>query len=57
MDDNEAEAMEDVKKGAVPRAEKEDEERGAIWILGSSIAGIIFLVGLIAFLLKLFGHR
>jgi hypothetical protein len=57
VDDNEAEAMEDVKKGAVPRAEKEDEERGAIWILGSSIAGIIFLVGLIAFLLKLFGHR
>ena len=49
--------MEDDKKDAVPRAEKEHEKRGAIWILGSSIAGIIGLVGLIAFLLKLFGHR
>jgi hypothetical protein len=49
--------MEDNKKSAVLRAEKEDEERGAIWILGSSIAGIIVLVGLLAFLLKLFGHR
>ena len=49
--------MEDVKKGAVPTAEKEDEERGAIRILGSSIAGVIFLVGLITFLLILFGHR
>jgi hypothetical protein len=37
--------MEDDKKGAVLRAEKEDEERGAIWILGSSIAGIMLLVG------------
>jgi|HubBroStandDraft_6_1064221.scaffolds.fasta_scaffold4108348_1 hypothetical protein len=49
--------MEDDKKGAVLRSEKEDEERGAIWILGSSIAGIMFLVGLLVFLLKLFGHR
>jgi hypothetical protein len=49
--------MEDVKKGAAPRAEKEHEEGGAIRILGSSIAGIMFLVGLIIFLLKLFGHR
>jgi hypothetical protein len=35
---------------------KEHEKRAAIWILGSSIAGTIVLVGLIAFLLKLFGH-
>ena len=33
--------MEDDKKDAVPRAEKEHEKRGAIWILGSSIAGTI----------------
>ena len=29
--------MEDDKRGAVPRAEREHEKRGAIWILGSSI--------------------
>ena len=57
MDDNEEEAMEDDKKGAVLRAEREHEKRDAIWSLGSSIAGIICWVGLIAFLLKLFGHR
>ena len=49
--------MEDAKKGAVVRAEEEHERRGAVWILGSSIGGIIVLVGLIAFILKLFGHR
>jgi hypothetical protein len=37
--------MEDVKKGAVLRAEEEHENRGAIWILGSSIGGIMFWWG------------
>jgi hypothetical protein len=37
--------MEVVKKRAVSRAEKEHENRGAIRVLGSSIAGIIFLWG------------
>jgi hypothetical protein len=49
--------LDDDKKGAVPRAEKEHEKRGAMWILGSSIVGIIVLVILIGFLLKFFGHR
>jgi hypothetical protein len=45
--------MEVAKKGAVPRAEKEQENRGAVRILGSSIAGISFLVALFAFLLDI----
>jgi hypothetical protein len=49
--------MEDDKNGAVLRAEEEHERRVAIRILGSSIAGIIFLVGLIAFVLRFLGHR
>jgi hypothetical protein len=57
VDDNWEEAMEDDKKGAVLRAEEEHERRGAIWILGSSIGGIIFLVGLIEFVLRFLGHR
>jgi hypothetical protein len=35
----------DNKNGAVPRAEKEPEKRGVMWILGSSIVGIIAFGG------------
>jgi len=47
----------DNKNGAVPRSEKEPEKRGVMWILGSSIVGIMPLVALITFLLNFFGHR